>query len=565
MREARFAYQQWGAHAKVAQLDGEFPFLAPMPGAGGELGTTIITSVDLGESLDLAAVLEVSRTISEEIVLEKLLAKLLGFALESGGAERVALIQLEDGHATLEAEADVHSKGMKLALAIPLDEATTVARSVVSHVLREGRRVVLGNAALQGDFRRDPYIRERRPRSILCVPIVHQGSIRGALYLENNLTAEAFTEARVQLLAMLGAQAAVSLENARLYEELDAKVRERTRQLEARNAFIRSAFGRYLSDEIAEELLERPTGLKLGGAERVVTVLMTDLRGFSSLVEELTPEQVITVLNHYLGVMTEVILSHGGTIDEFIGDAILVIFGAPVHHEDHAARAVACAIDMQLAMARVNEKNAELGLPELEMGVGVHTGSVVVGNIGSRQRAKYGVVGTTVNAASRIETHTSGGQILVSAETERASGLRLVVDKAFEIKAKGIRAPLSVRDVRGLVDGPSLPERRRELRTLSSPMRVLLSVSDGRGGFAGEVEAFLVGVGSEDVRVRCDADLPEGVELRLALPGEDGAPSGVIEGLKDGATDAPGEFLVRTSQMPRAVRASLARDVATAD
>ena len=164
-------------------------------------------------------------------------------------------------------------------------------------------------------------------------------------------------------------------------------------QLERRNQFIRETFGRYTSDDIVGVLLDMPEGLKLGGEKREVTLLMSDLRGFTALAERLEATEVVALLNHYLSAMVELIHRTGGTIDEIIGDAIFVIFGAPMVMPDAAQRAVCCALEMQKAMRGVNEHNFQMGWPEIEMGIGMHTGEVVVGNIGSTKRSKYGVVG----------------------------------------------------------------------------------------------------------------------------------------------------------------------------
>src|SRR5262249_14880702 len=156
------------------------------------------------------------------------------------------------------------------------------------------------------------------------------------------------------------------------------------------------------SPEVARTLLESPEGLRLGGEKRDLTVLMSDLRGYTRLAEEGDPATVVQVLNEYLARMTEIIIGHGGTINEVVGDAIFAIFGAPLAHPDHAERAAACAIAMQVAMAEVNALNVARGLPRLEMGIGLNTGEAIVGNIGSEKRAKYGVVGSAVNLAGRV-------------------------------------------------------------------------------------------------------------------------------------------------------------------
>ena len=205
------------------------------------------------------------------------------------------------------------------------------------------------------------------------------------------------------------------------------EIKRLVENLELRNRFIQSLFGRYVSDEVVADLLASPEGPKIGGEERRVTLLMSDLRGFTPLTEGLPPDRVLRLLNSYLGAMADVVLAHQGTIDEFVGDAILAIFGAPVTRPDDARRAVACAVAMQEALAALNRANEPLGLPRLEMGIAVHSGDVIVGNIGSERRTKYGVVGSAVNHAGRIESFTVGGQVLISDATlgEAGEGVRV--------------------------------------------------------------------------------------------------------------------------------------------
>jgi adenylate cyclase len=197
-------------------------------------------------------------------------------------------------------------------------------------------------------------------------------------------------------------------------------------------------------------VLESPTGLQIGGEKRKVTMIMADLRGFTSLSERLAPERVVAMLNRYLTTMVTVIQQYQGTIDDFIGDAIFVLFGAPVWQEDDAQRAVACAVAMQLAMASVNEESRREGLPEVEMGIGLHTGQVVVGNIGSPERMKYDVIGSQVNLTSRIQSYTTGGQILISETTRQEVAPILKIGKQMEVKAKGIEQPVTLFEVLGI-------------------------------------------------------------------------------------------------------------------
>jgi adenylate cyclase len=247
---------------------------------------------------------------------------------------------------------------------------------------------------------------------------------------------------------------------------------ELNKELERRNEFIRKTFGRYTSDEIVETLLDMPDGLRLGGEKREVTILMSDLRDFTALAERLEPTEVVALLNHYLSAMVEPIHKSGGTIDEIIGDAILVLFGAPLAMEDGPRRAVFCALEMQKAMTQVNEYNLQRGWPEIEMGIALHTGDVVVGNIGSTKRSKYGVVGRTVNLTARIESFSVGGQVLVSPTLIQAAGRGLVLGEEVEVHAKGMQEALLCRELLGHEDDPELVlwEEEASFTTLAKPL-----------------------------------------------------------------------------------------------
>ena len=225
------------------------------------------------------------------------------------------------------------------------------------------------------------------------------------------------------------------------------KVRSLVNEVERRNAFIRTIFGRYLTDEVAETLLDSPEGLSLGGERREITILMADIRGFTNLSSRLPPEEVVTLVNNFLAEMTKVIVRYGGTIDEFIGDAILVLFGAPRAIDKHAENAVACALEMQLAMAKVNELNNQTGLPNVETGIGINTGEVVVGNIGSETRMKYGVVGHNVNLTSRIESYSAGRQILISEHTFKNCNGILKINSSMTVQPKGFDQDVKLYEV----------------------------------------------------------------------------------------------------------------------
>ncbi len=258
---------------------------------------------------------------------------------------------------------------------------------------------------------------------------------------------------------------------------------EAIQELEKANRLIRSTFGRYLSDDIVDTILESPGGMKLGGEKRVVTVMMTDLRGFTALTEQLPAESVVAMINNYLEIMTDIILHHQGTIDEFIGDAILAIFGAPIERNNDAQRAVACALEMQLAMQEVNQRNREAGYPEVEMGIGINTGELVVGNVGSSKRTKYGVVGRNVNLASRIESYTVGGQVLVSNSTREACGDILHIGEQVKVVPKGMQTPITVSEAIGITGefNIHLPQHKTpHWHEQSPPLPIMFYVLEGK-------------------------------------------------------------------------------------
>jgi len=206
--------------------------------------------------------------------------------------------------------------------------------------------------------------------------------------------------------------------------------------------FIRETFGRYLSRKVVDEILSSPDGSKIGGRRETVPILMADLRGFTARAEKSDPEETLRLLNRFFGSMAKIITSYDGMIDEFLGDGILTIFGVPERHEDDPARAVACALEMQNALQNLNAELESEGIRPLEMGIGINTGSVIVGNIGSKIRAKYGIVGMPVNTASRIESLTVGGQVLIGEPTYQQIRGDVDVDPPQTVMMKGYKQPL---------------------------------------------------------------------------------------------------------------------------
>jgi adenylate cyclase len=307
---------------------------------------------------------------------------------------------------------------------------------------------------------------------------------------------------------------------------VDEELLTRAEKLEAHGQFVRETFGRYVSEDVVAQLLNDPEGFDLAAEKRTVTIMMSDLRGFTAVAERLDPREVMRFLNRYLESMVNVILSYHGTIIEILGDGLLVLFGAPISRADDPERAVACAVSMQLQMAGVNALLRQEHLPEVEMGIGIHTGDVVVGNIGSEKRTKYGVVGSAVNLTGRIESYTTGSQILISPTTFAALAHILTIRQALTVEPKGLPEPITIYDVGGIGGEHQLflPDEHDNLTALIPEITVGYTVLEGK--FAGPhiLTGRLVKLGFRSAELYSDAPVAAFSNLRLTLYQPGGEP-----------------------------------------
>ncbi len=285
----------------------------------------------------------------------------------------------------------------------------------------------------------------------------------------------------------------------------------------AKRDFIRDTFGRYVTQEVVTKLLEGEKALEMGGETREVSLIMSDLRGFTAIIADMDPEQVITFLNRYLSKMIEVLLDHRAIIDEILGDGILAFFGAPEALEDHPVRAVACALKMQTAMDEINAANAADGLPILTMGIGVNTGSVVVGNIGSERRTKYSVVGSDVNFASRMEGFALAGQVLVSAATYSRVKDLVEVGNVVEVEMKGVPGRATLYDIRG-IGAPyniRLQDKSDHLERLPEKIRVQVHRLKDKIITGAADQAWITHLGDTAALVMLETEVAEWEDVRL--------------------------------------------------
>lgn len=298
------------------------------------------------------------------------------------------------------------------------------------------------------------------------------------------------------------------------------KIRALNAELEKRNVFIKKTFGRYLSDEIVSKLLDTEDGLEIGGKKQQVAVMFSDLRGFTALSEKMEPASLIDMLNRYLEKMIDIVMAHRGTILEFIGDAIVAVFGAPLESDTRESDAVSCAVAMQNAMKDVNLFNREHGYPNLEMGIGIHSGEVVLGNIGSIRKSKYDVIGSTVNLASRVETYTVGGQVLITEAVRNAAGPDLIIGKTIEILPKGVSRPIPIFEVLS-IGGESLPTEISVFDPVEPPLSVSCRLLEGKHGADGEVPGEITALSAKEFLLKIPVPLAFSSCLTFRLNGNE--------------------------------------------
>jgi class 3 adenylate cyclase len=307
-----------------------------------------------------------------------------------------------------------------------------------------------------------------------------------------------------------------------------------------------------------DELLGSPDGLRLGGEARIVTILVTDLRGFTTLAAGLPPREVLEILNRYLERMVAIVQRHQGTIDEIQGDGILAFFGAPLAAPDDPGRAVACALEMQLGLGELNAEQRRLGLPELAMGAGINTGEVVVGNIGSEQRTKYGAVGSAINATYRIESHTVGGQILVSPDTFEHVRDLARVRGTVTAEFKGLDRALTLYDVTGLAGDYQLflPEAPADVLVAVAPLPVACFPLEGKTVSATAIPGRLLRLGARAADLALDAPIAPPTNVKIVLdPAAPGGPRELYAKVVPG--DAAGAVRVSFTSVSDAAKSAM--------
>ncbi|HEX2716646.1 MAG TPA: adenylate/guanylate cyclase domain-containing protein [Gemmatimonadaceae bacterium] len=364
----------------------------------GEVTGEVVPVEDKTEQ-KLALLLEVSKGLARAVDVDALLDRIVGEVYKILDVDRVAIL-LADEKGVLQPKIARDKKGVTAGRMVP--------QSIVRKVVEE-KVAILSDNTLEDQRFSGQSIVMQRVRSAMCGPLIgSEERVLGVLYVDNLTTARRFSEEDLEFLIAFAGIAGVAIENSQFADRI------------RRETLARSNFERFFAPGLAERIATSPEAVKLGGEKRQVAVLFSDIRGFTQLSEEMTPDDIASLLTEYFTEMVECVFRNGGTLDKFIGDAVMAQWGAPIASENDADRAMKAALEMMQALEQLNERWRRDGRPELSIGIGLNFGEAFAGNIGSERRLEFTVIGDTVNTASRLCSAADGGEILLTESFRKA-------------------------------------------------------------------------------------------------------------------------------------------------
>jgi len=373
----------------------------------------------------LELLLEISKELSRQQELDRLLDKVVDFTFQIMNVDRVSILLLEEATGELVPKI---SKGRTAQSAASKHVPQSIARRVV-----EERVAILSDNTPADERFKGKSILIQSVRSAMCTPLMGTAQkVLGILYVDNLTAAHSFADEDLEFLIAFGSLAAVAIENSQRSERL------------RHEALVLSNFQRYFAPNVAAQIAQQTGAVQLGGQKRPVVIFFSDIRGFTAMSETMSPDDIATLLTEYFTEMVELVFEHGGTLDKFMGDAMLALWGAPIVHEDDADRAMQCALDQLTALEKLNRKWKDEGRPELGVGFGINFGEVFAGNIGSDRRLEYTVIGDAVNTASRLCANAGRNEILISEpfyrELKHPPGVETL--EPIQVKGKAKKVPV---------------------------------------------------------------------------------------------------------------------------
>ncbi|HLL55210.1 MAG TPA: adenylate/guanylate cyclase domain-containing protein [Myxococcaceae bacterium] len=404
--------------------------VAPPRGASG----TVVaprhgTRVASGNAEDrLRIVLRVSELLSSPLPIDALLDRILELLFQILPVDRAAILMVDEATDALVVRA--------IKTSTPVQPGERIySQSIVQYVRERSVAALFANAREDARLRDAASILVQSICASMCAPLLPRDRTLGVLYVDNQRLPGGFSERDLDLLTAFANQAAIALENAALYRRVEEE------------AIARSRFLRFFPPATARRILETQEALDV--IETDVTALFSDISGFTAMSSQLPPRAVIELLNQYFPVMSDIVFRHEGTLEKYIGDALLAVWGAPFSHPDDVDRAMRAAIQMHQALARLNADWTARGKSQLAIHIGVNTGPIAAGNIGSDRYLQYATIGDTTNVASRICGAAAPGELLISASTaERWRECHAPLERVPATAVKGKEAPLELFRVR---------------------------------------------------------------------------------------------------------------------
>jgi len=384
----------------------------------------------------LSALYEMSKTLGSVFDLNAIFEKATDIIFRSTPADRVVALLAEPDAGEREdvilTPIAVRARDNKLEAHA---RKLSIGRTITRKVMKDRVALLSQDAASDEQFAGVDSIVSQGVRSTICAPLMAESRVHGALYADRLDPFAAFKPDDLELISAVAAQTAIAVENARAHERL------------AREEVARANYSRFLPEYVVTQMLENPESFKLGGASQTITILFADIRGFTRISEHAPPEKIVSLLNRYFSAMTDIIFAHGGTLDKYLGDGLMALFGAPAATPDDASNALNAAVAMQRRLLGINKELRDEGFSEIGVGMGLHTGEAIVGYIGSDRRSEYTAIGDTVNTSARLESNARGGEILISDATAKAAHSRYKLKAREPIMVKNRQQPVNLWEV----------------------------------------------------------------------------------------------------------------------
>ena len=407
---------------KPDELVGSVPKLDRTAMAGADPSAPLYTYVQslLKKAETLSRIYELNQMLSGDFALEAIFKKVSEMVFRLTPADRF-LVLLRDADT---GELNRAATEFRNPAHVTTGEIT-ISRTVVDRVLEERVSLLSLDTKLDQRLVSAQSIIMQNIRSVMCAPLLGKSVALGVIYVDCTEPMKILREDDLDLLNAVAAEASIAVDNAITHKQL------------VREELARAKYRRFMAPHVVDEILKNPDALNLGGTNSCVTMLFSDVRGFTSMSENLEPEKVVQVLNEYFADMTPIVFEHRGMLDKYMGDGLMALFGVPLQCEDAATNAVAAAIAMQRRMEAVNRDLRSMGLSDIAIGIGINTGTVTVGYIGSEERTDYTAIGDAVNLAARLEKQAQAGQIIISRSTRDIIGDHFPVRPAGEVYVKG--------------------------------------------------------------------------------------------------------------------------------